>query len=664
MIIKSISLYNFRQYKGIQTVEFSCDPEKNVTVILGKNTSGKTTLVQAFNWCLYEKSNFKSKEILNVDIADAMNEGNFIEVYVEITLQHENNEYVVRRTQQFDKSIYGKINSKKSSLNLQYKDESGSTQEIQPNQCTNTLNKILPEALSDYFFFDGERIGEINNKGDVVSAVRALMGLDVVSEAKDIFDPKKAASVTTKFSNALDIGASQQTINLHKTLEIEQENLEKIERKIISNNEELDFLERRKRELTEILDGSKEIQGFQIKKGELEKDLNHIEKEIEEAAKQVKYQFGANSMNFFAKPLLRKAIAVIDEAKTDDEGIPHMRAKAIDHILKRGRCICGKELEGDKDATEHIRFEKSLLPPQHIGTILGNYKKTFKRYDTESNDFHSQLMSFYSTLNRNKKMLDSKTIDLNNISQKIIENGSVNVGQIQIDYRENEKLLREQVTKEINLARSKGEVESTLKGLENQIERLAISNKKNVRILKSLEYSKAIYDLFATKYESEEKEVKEKLLASVNRIFNKMYHGERIVNLDDRYHINLQTVVGNTNITTDESKGLEAVKNFSFITGLVDLAREKARGTVDEDMISAEPYPLVMDAPFSNVDELHIHNIATILPQCAEQVILIVMNKDWEHAKSPLHNKIGAMYTIDKVNNSDSHSRIERESYV
>ena len=39
MLIKQIALKNFRQYKDLQVVEFSCDKEKNVTVILGDNTS-------------------------------------------------------------------------------------------------------------------------------------------------------------------------------------------------------------------------------------------------------------------------------------------------------------------------------------------------------------------------------------------------------------------------------------------------------------------------------------------------------------------------------------------------------------------------------------------------------------------------------------------------
>ena len=50
MIIKKLEMFNFRQYIGYQSVDFSTDPHKNVTVLIGVNTSGKTTIVRAFVW--------------------------------------------------------------------------------------------------------------------------------------------------------------------------------------------------------------------------------------------------------------------------------------------------------------------------------------------------------------------------------------------------------------------------------------------------------------------------------------------------------------------------------------------------------------------------------------------------------------------------------------
>ena len=84
MLIKQITLSNFRQYKEKQVVEFSCDKEKNVTVILGDNTSGKTTLIQAFNWCLYGLTSFKTRELINSESLQEMGLYSTNEVSVEV----------------------------------------------------------------------------------------------------------------------------------------------------------------------------------------------------------------------------------------------------------------------------------------------------------------------------------------------------------------------------------------------------------------------------------------------------------------------------------------------------------------------------------------------------------------------------------------------------
>ena len=64
MLLKSLKLKDFRQFKGEQEITFSTDPIRNVTVIMGENGSGKTTLAQAFTWCLYGDTDFDDKSML------------------------------------------------------------------------------------------------------------------------------------------------------------------------------------------------------------------------------------------------------------------------------------------------------------------------------------------------------------------------------------------------------------------------------------------------------------------------------------------------------------------------------------------------------------------------------------------------------------------------
>lgn len=71
MLLKGIVLENFRQYKGTQMIKFSTDKENNVTVIIGQNTGGKTTLVRAFIWALYGENPFVG-ELINIEQSEKL----------------------------------------------------------------------------------------------------------------------------------------------------------------------------------------------------------------------------------------------------------------------------------------------------------------------------------------------------------------------------------------------------------------------------------------------------------------------------------------------------------------------------------------------------------------------------------------------------------------
>lgn len=668
MIIKSIALNNFRQYKGAQpSILFSTDKEKNVTVILGINTSGKTTLIQAFTWCLYgsKKLNFKTRDVLNVEVAKSMGLFTTQEVYVEIVLIHEEREFTIRRTQKFTKSDAEKLKKGDSELKIQYKEDNGEQQAIPAYECDSIVNKILPEALSDYFFFDGERIADINNRRDVVAAVRGLMGLDVVCEAKDRLDPSKPSSVTSKFSKMLDLGSDLKSNKLKSDLTDAQTKLETLNRRKEEANEEIEYYERRKEELSDQIQANKDEKHNQDKKISLEKDIIQITKNIESIESRIVKDFTSGAMKFFAMPLINRAVKVIDEAKDVGEGIPGMRTPAIDFILERQKCICGCDLSENEGAREHILYERNLLPPQHIGVILHNTKNTYQRYSKEARSFSGNVLTNHTEYRNNRNYLDGKSDELKNVSEKIL--GNIDVAKIEQDYQKNEITLKNKRELLLKITSDIGATEKEVTEIEKAIERLIIVSDKNVRIRKCIAYAKAVFEWFKITYDKQEKEVKEHLLKSVNNIFEKMYHGKRHVIINDRYQIVLMTPLDEDKVKTDESKGLETVKNFSFICGLVDLARQKAHKVNDvpddDDLfLSTEPYPLVMDAPFSNADEVHIRNISKIIPEIAEQVILMVMQKDWEYAKPSLEDKIGCIYSIEKINNSDTNSVIRRNA--
>ena len=669
MIIKSIKLENFRQYKNTNYVEFSTDPERNVTIILGVNTSGKTTLIQAFNWCLYETTTFKSKDmLLNSDLAASLTYGTYAIVRVEVVLVHDNKEYTVVRSQKFYGTGNAHVRGDKSQLTVSYKEDNGNSAFVSPVECENTINKILPKGLSDYFFFDGERIQDINNKKDVVAAVRGLMGLDIINEAVDHLDPNKSFSVISKLRGELNIGSDSKSRELRSNLSSYQSQLQDKKARLETIEQEIDFARAEKERLAELLRSTAEVRDLQKQRDRLNNELNNLDVSLKSANDRILTDFNRDYLNFFIQPLISKAKNILANSNKQVEGIPEMDATSIEYILKRGRCICGCDLRKNQGAVDNIKYEESLLPPHQIGTIVRTYNETcdmqISRYQNAPLDL--TIADDFEQIRRYERRRSDINTELKNISNKIKELGAVNSAQIENDYNANDKVLEDKL-------RQKGSIEQSIKNLstlisdaQKQINNLAVQCERNNLINREIAYATAAYTWFRESYDQKEKEVKRDLLSSVNNIFEKMYHGSRQVTIDDKYRIQLTTTVGGEKISTDESKGLEAVKNFSFISGLVDLARKKARtiqNSSNEDepeLFSTEAYPIVMDAPFSNVDEQHIKNISVILPEIAEQVILIIMKKDWTFAEETMGSKVGASYQIEKVDNSDTYSVIRR----
>ena len=656
MIIRQISLSNFRQYKDPQTIKFSCDKDKNVTVILGINTSGKTTLIQAFNWCLYGTTSFASKtDLLNSERMRSLGLYSSCIVSVEVELEHEGKLYVVRRTQQATKTESERIKYQPSILKVEFKEENGEMQEISSYECGNTINKILPAALSDYFFFDGEHISNINNKGDVVAAVRGLMGLETISEAVDHFN-KGSNSVIGKLSKELDIGQDEKSRRYQVELDGAKAQLQVLEGRISQAKEEIDYFENRKKELNDIILANADTKNRQEEKIRVEKDIAFLERNQENLEQQLVKDFTKNAPKFFMLPLYKKVYQVLLDAKQEGEGIPEMHSKAIDFILARKKCICGIDLTQNQGAVNHIKYEQSLLPPQHIGTTIRTYKERLSFDESEIEGFAREIENDYRRIRENANQLDDKKSRMMELSRLL--QGNVDVGKFERDNNENDRQLREKRELLTNLSVRIGETKNRIQSLEKTVDSLVLATEKNKKVKRCLAYANKIYTWFKESYDRAEQDVKTELDKSINSIFSQMYHGKRIVEIDSKYHITLKIDNGDGVFVADTSPGLDTVKNFAFISGIVDLARRKAKEqkSDDPDVVeySTEPYPVVMDAPFSNADEIHIANISKVLPQVAEQVILIVMKKDWEHAKPMMKDKIGMIYEIEKHSETNS----------
>ena len=127
MLLESIKLQNFRQFRK-ESVDFAKgEGGKNVTIIIGENGTGKTTFAQAFFWCMYGETSFSDKIILNRVVASEMRPGQEEKVIVTLSLRHGDVGYTLIREQTYRKGYNNNVKGDNTIFDIAIKDAGGNT---------------------------------------------------------------------------------------------------------------------------------------------------------------------------------------------------------------------------------------------------------------------------------------------------------------------------------------------------------------------------------------------------------------------------------------------------------------------------------------------------------------------------------------------------------
>ena len=213
MKIHKIKLKNFRQFYGEHTIEFATGAERNVTLIHAENGFGKTTLLNAVLWALFNQLTKKFEDpdkILNFTAED---EGEHL-ASVEVEFEFNKTNYLVSRY--FDKT---KTNKDKTTLQA-YKIESGAHKAM--DAPFTFISSVVPAEMAKYFFFDGEAaeaFSSAKNYKEIRIAIRSILGCELADTA--IEDLRDMSKQITKNIGQIAGESEIQKIetNLSKTLE-------------------------------------------------------------------------------------------------------------------------------------------------------------------------------------------------------------------------------------------------------------------------------------------------------------------------------------------------------------------------------------------------------------------------------------------------------------
>jgi len=648
MLVKSIKVHNFRQFKGEQRLDFATSDKSNVTVVMGANGSGKTSLAQAFTWCLYGRTDFKDQSILCKAVEQEMPQNTEEQISVQLVLEHKGNQYMVYRRQRVKKEYGGRLKEEVSELSIGRKTPDGQTKSVpNPESC---IKEILPKELSRYFFFDGERIDKMRaeiGKGksrEFAEAVRSLLGLDAMKVAID-----HLAKVIRKYDEscdpASDVKMRRYVLNI-KALNVR---LEEIKQQLEKLGDEDERVEARCKELRQRIIENKASEELARQKERLEKLRDDLTRQRDGAVSQLLTKFNNSAMDFFAVKLAQDAMKILKKADKLDKGIPDIHERTLDYLLKKGVCLCGCELPQGSPAYTKIEELREFIPPKSIGTMLDTFAKECTLRQKNAESFFGETEHYYSIVRNHARTFGDNEEDIKELVEKL--KGCEDVGHLQVDHSRLEQELITLRARRETLIRELGGKETEKERQETERGELALKDKNNRRIEAYKAYAQEMHDTLNGTYSKKEKEIRKELEKTVNSIFRRIYDGGFSLSLDDKYNIIINFIDregwrGDTEIETSTAQGISVC--FAFIAGVIELARMNGEGE-NEDLTS-EAYPLVMDAPLSAFDKTRIQTVCDELPRVAEQVIIFIKDTDGELAEKHLGAKVGKRYTFDKRN--------------
>lgn len=439
MLLKKMNLENFRQFIGTQSIDFSTEPDRNVTIILGENGSGKTTLAQAFTWCLYGDTDFDDKNVLNKKVAQKIGPNGEASVKVELNLKHMEIEYTIIREQKYTTDATGNLKRPNNSVfKIAYRNSDGQQEFIRENETEMRMKQILPKELSKYFFFDGERIGNMSKeikKGkspEFAEAVKSLLGLSAFTAALDHLNGRSSSSVIKSYDEDYDSKSDSKIARYREEMKKYEDRLAVIEKRLEEiDNEELTAKEKQKEYEIKLVE-NKDSEKLANERTHLLDKIKRLEESKIRNTHSILENFNKSGAFWMSSKLINDALEELANADKLDTGIPDIHARTIQYLLGRKKCICGADIEFGSSAYTELNRLLDYIPPKSIGTIIAQFTRECELKCKSTDGLFEQISSVYSALRELENDHDQAIQDIEIIGHKL--EGMLDVGELQKKY--------------------------------------------------------------------------------------------------------------------------------------------------------------------------------------------------------------------------------------
>ncbi len=647
MKLTSIKLCNFRSFYGTTPEMILAGGDvHNTTIIHGNNGSGKTSLLNAFTWVLYDKFSaaFASiEQLVNKRAIAEAQKGQAVECWVEIGWEHEGKRYRVKRACRGYKNE-GDFDAGKTQLTMWVGADDGKWN-IPTQQPDDIINQILPATLHQYFFFDGERIEEIvrsDKKAEIAEATKIFLGVEVINRSiRHLGDAKKALENELK---AIGDSETKQLLRQQEKIERERERITKRQTEI---KEELEYQQTFKKETSNRLrelSAAKELQE-RWQDLELQKTANQEEyKKTKEALKKV---ISARGYTVLLSETTSQFRGIINDLKQRGELTSGISREFVNDLLNSQRCICGAELHEGNHSHTHVSTWLNKAGSSAVEETAIRMIAQVDEIDKQAVGFWEEVDREQSRINQLRQSISQIESDLDNIQERLRKDANEEISSLQkrLDEIESkiDELNREQGANQQQISQLTTEIE----GLNKQIAKQKLNEDKQTLAQRRINATQDAIERLTEVRNRQEQQFRLQLEKRVQEIFMEISVTPYIPKISEKYELTLVENTTGVEAPVAASTGENQILSLSFIASIIDKVREWSEKRKMMMIPDSSTFPIVMDSPFGSLDENSRRHIAKTIPQLANQLIVLVTKTQWRgEVEAEMTNRIGREYVL------------------
>lgn len=652
MILERLVLENFRQFKGRQEIVFSDLKERNVTIVHAENGFGKTTVLKSLLWALYGRDGLmgsdgkeedfeKPDEIIHEGAVHRGGDPNDISATVQLTFKHDDSRYILTRRLTLAQQ---KLSSRQTDLTLEAMRDGQTFALDRPQQ---RIQAIVPDGISGFLFFNGERINYLameRNSAQVTEAIHQMLGLRLLQTTIDDLRHQNVRGKLRAEQRETTNEEKRELIERLTQCESDQKELEEQRRQAQANlgaiASELEVIDNK-------LVANREAHELQARRVRLLGERDSLAIRRDEVVRRLSKLIADDGYTLFATDLIGRGREIVARLRSEGKIPARVLNTFLQELLESGSCICKRCLaEGSPERTA-VESLLTIAGDQDFNNAVGALDHAIGLIEGVARQTEEQLKQLNTErleLTRDIRNLDE---EVEEIHQQLGGKKDEEVQQLE-DARKRLQLKREdEIATSSRLATlieaAKGEIEL----LQTQIRQIEDKEEAAARAQRRVDAVEDCAGILDQILEAETQDLRPLLNAEIDAHFRKIMTKDYWAELSENYTLRIRKNVSSGEDDTNPTKvdvalstGERTVTSLVFIASLVALAKRRSEiPTILKD-VSGSAYPVAIDSPFGSLSVFR-EGVARHIPELAPQVLLLVSPEQYNGQVEKAMNESG-----------------------